>query len=487
MLDPKQVKGSLYDPSFEQDSCGVGFVARPSASPSRDIVEMALEAVANLTHRGAVDADAKTGDGAGILVQIPRRFLQREARKLGLRLTTADALAVGMVFLPRKVRRAARARRILEAAAQRRGLRVLGWRQVPLDRSALGDKALATCPNVAQLLSDAALRPPGRRLRTRAVPGAQGSRNRPPRRGHRRLLRRLALPSHRWSTRDCWWPRSSAASTPTSRTQSSNRPSPSSISATAPTPSPPGRWPSPSACWPTTARSTPSRATSTGRRAREAGLSSPVWGDDVEALKPVIVPGGSDSAMLDNVLESARPLRPRRPARHADARPRGVGAARPTSTRPGATSTSTTPASWSRGTAPPPSPSATAPRSAPPSTATACARCATRSPTTGWWWPRSEVGVVDMPDARVVEKGRLAPGEMLVVDTARGRILKKPEVMAEVVGRRPYGQWVRRNLHDLSPAHLEPRACQRPPPRTSARGLCPSFRPPSPAPTKTSR
>src|SRR4030042_82812 len=65
MLDPKQVKASLYDPSFEQDSCGVGFVARPSASPGRDIVEMALEAVANLTHRGAVDADAKTGGGGG--------------------------------------------------------------------------------------------------------------------------------------------------------------------------------------------------------------------------------------------------------------------------------------------------------------------------------------------------------------------------------------------------------------------------------------
>src|SRR4030065_23353 len=112
MLDPKQVKGSLYDPRFEQDSCGVGFVARPSASPSRDIVEMALQAVANLTHRGAVDADAKTGDSPGP---------------------------------------AARPGSILQAAAQRRGLRVLGWRRVPLDRSALGDKALAPCPNVAQL------------------------------------------------------------------------------------------------------------------------------------------------------------------------------------------------------------------------------------------------------------------------------------------------------------------------------------------------
>jgi glutamate synthase domain-containing protein 1 len=218
MLDPKQAKGSLYDPRFEQDSCGVGFVARPSSSPRRDIVEMALQAVGNLTHRGAVDADAKTGDGAGILVQLPHRFLLREAGKLGLRLSDADSLAVGMVFLPGDARPAERARAVLEAAAQRRGLRVLGWREVPLDRSALGDKALATCPDVAQSSS----LPPafGATIMSARCMGKR--RKYPPRRRHQSVTS-LRFLIERWFTRASWWPGNSPPSTSTFKIQSSNR------------------------------------------------------------------------------------------------------------------------------------------------------------------------------------------------------------------------------------------------------------------------
>ena len=79
---------TLYDSRFEQDSCGVGFIARPSVEPSHDIIEMALSAVVNLAHRGALDADAKTGDGAGILTQIPRRFLVKELERLGIRVSS---------------------------------------------------------------------------------------------------------------------------------------------------------------------------------------------------------------------------------------------------------------------------------------------------------------------------------------------------------------------------------------------------------------
>lgn len=143
----------LYDPSFEQDACGVGFLARPTSQPSRDIVEMALEAVVKLTHRGALDADAKTGDGAGILVQVPRRFFAREVERMGLRLERPQELAVAMVFLPQDEGEARRSRQALETRARNRGVRVLGWREVPVDPSVLGDKARSTMPRIEQMLA----------------------------------------------------------------------------------------------------------------------------------------------------------------------------------------------------------------------------------------------------------------------------------------------------------------------------------------------
>src|SRR5438105_12124443 len=91
----------LYDPRFEHDACGVGFVARLSGEPGHDIVAKAVEAVANLSHRGAVAADGKSGDGSGVLTQIPRRLFTREAARLQLgRLDDGDLLGIGMLFLP---------------------------------------------------------------------------------------------------------------------------------------------------------------------------------------------------------------------------------------------------------------------------------------------------------------------------------------------------------------------------------------------------
>src|SRR5712692_4162709 len=89
----------LYDPLDEHDACGVGFVANGSGRSGHDVVETALEALCNLTHRGAVDADGRTGDGAGILTQLPARFFKREVMRLGH--AGASDIAVGMFFLPR--------------------------------------------------------------------------------------------------------------------------------------------------------------------------------------------------------------------------------------------------------------------------------------------------------------------------------------------------------------------------------------------------
>ena len=88
----------LYRPEFEHDACGVGFVADISGNKSYDILQRSVRALANLTHRGAMDADAKTGDGAGVLTQIPAKLFAREAERLGYRVVDSEDLAVGMIF-----------------------------------------------------------------------------------------------------------------------------------------------------------------------------------------------------------------------------------------------------------------------------------------------------------------------------------------------------------------------------------------------------
>ncbi len=143
---------SLYDSRFERDSCGVGFVADISGHPSRRIMERALEAIGNLSHRGAVDADGKTGDGAGILAQIPRRLFLKEAHRLHHNITRPDDLAIGMIFLPQQEEAADFCRKTIERALERHGLVCVGWRIVPVDERILGAKASATRPRIEQIL-----------------------------------------------------------------------------------------------------------------------------------------------------------------------------------------------------------------------------------------------------------------------------------------------------------------------------------------------
>ena len=145
----------LYDPLDEHDACGVGFVANVSGRVTHDIIHNGLEALCNLTHRGAVDADGRTGDGAGLLTQLPLNFFRRQAERMGQR--SGDDLAVGVFFLPRDKTVAARCRKITTDVIEGHGLAPLGWRQVPVDESVLGAKALTTAPSIEQLLVARAL------------------------------------------------------------------------------------------------------------------------------------------------------------------------------------------------------------------------------------------------------------------------------------------------------------------------------------------
>ncbi len=142
---------TLYDPWFEHDGCGIGFVARISGEPSHDILAMALTAVGNLEHRGAVADDAKTGDGAGVLTQVPHAFFLRELERQNIQVAAAD-LAVGMLFLPQDAAAAEASCRIIADTLPLYGLTVLAWRDVPVNQAAIGERALAGMPRIRQVL-----------------------------------------------------------------------------------------------------------------------------------------------------------------------------------------------------------------------------------------------------------------------------------------------------------------------------------------------
>ncbi len=141
----------LYDPQFEHDACGIGFVARLSGAPSHEILTQALTAVGNMAHRGGVAADGKTGDGAGVMTQIPRAFFARELARMGIAYD-ADDLSVGVVFLPTDAEQAERARAAFADGVAACGLTVLGWRDIPVEMDVLGASARESCPGLVHAL-----------------------------------------------------------------------------------------------------------------------------------------------------------------------------------------------------------------------------------------------------------------------------------------------------------------------------------------------
>ena len=122
----------LYDPAHEHDACGVGFVANVRGERSHEVVEQGIQVLVNLEHRGACGCDPDTGDGAGLILQIPDAFLRREAGALGIELPEEGRYAVAQVFLAQDEDAARQQQEILERGVADEGQRVLGWRDVPL-------------------------------------------------------------------------------------------------------------------------------------------------------------------------------------------------------------------------------------------------------------------------------------------------------------------------------------------------------------------
>jgi len=145
------VEQGLYDPRNEHDACGIGFVVNIQGQQSHEIILKGLQILINLAHRGACGCDAETGDGAGILIQIPHKFFARECAQLGFTLPPVGEYGVGMVFLPVEPSHRLLAEGILERIAREEGLTVLGWRDIPVNVDAIGRVARASQPYIEQI------------------------------------------------------------------------------------------------------------------------------------------------------------------------------------------------------------------------------------------------------------------------------------------------------------------------------------------------
>ncbi|HXF82512.1 MAG TPA: glutamate synthase large subunit, partial [bacterium] len=418
----------MLGPELERDACGVGFVVDVHGRRRHAILRHALLAVASMRHRGAIAADGKTGDGAGVLTQLPYRLLRRD---LPTDVPDAD-LAVGMIFLPQAEEPRERARAVVESAVRRSGFLLLGWRRVPVDPQALGDHARATQPHIAQVvvarrgaLDDAAFDQAlyrCRRLIERAAQ-AEGLDCYVPSFSRRTIVYKglFASPQLARFYRDLADPAYETALAVFHQRYSTNT-------------------------FPSWHLAQPFRTlahngeinTLQGNviwtRAREAALPAE-W-------RPLIQPGGSDSAMLDNVVEALaacgrslpealRVLVP--PAWEGDDEledaARDFFAYHGCATEP-----------WD------------GPAALAFSDGTVVGALLDRNgfrPARYWRSDdglvilASEAGVLDRPQARVVEKGRLGPGQMLLVDTGSGEVLRDHEVIRRFALGRPYGAWVR--------------------------------------------
>ncbi len=448
------VPNSLYHPKHEHDACGVGFIANSSGKAEYRILDYALQALCNLAHRGALDADAKTGDGAGVLVQLPREFFRREVERLGASLKDDGDLAVGFIFMPRGDKyKISHCQHIVEEACQQFGIHVFGWRVVPVNPRCLGDKARDTAPEIQQILlgrsEDWDTAEYERRLllaRKAAEKKAleeeiegfyvpsfssrtivyKGLFNAPQLQKFYTDLKdplfvtSLAIFHQRYSTNTFpnWQlahPFRTLAHNGEINTLLGNK-----------------NW----------------------TRARELELTSPVWKDQVEHLKPVIPPGGSDSSALDNALEllelsgrsvlhSVMMLIPEAWEKMKDMDPqlRAFYQYHSTLNEP-----------WD----------------GPAAVVFSDGRYVGATLDRNGLRPGrykiyddglvvfgSEAGIVQLDEKKVVRKGRLGPGCIIAIDTREGKFLDNDEVKRLVAGRAPYREWCDKNIFSLT-KHARP-------------------------------
>jgi glutamate synthase domain-containing protein 2/glutamate synthase domain-containing protein 1/glutamate synthase domain-containing protein 3 len=445
-------KQGLYDPYFEHDACGVGFVANIKGEKSHDIVQKGLQVLQNLTHRGACGCDPFTGDGAGILMQVPDEFLRNQCAALRITLPAAGEYGVGMVFLPRDVNERNVCLKLFEKKVHEEGQRLLGWRTVPTNPSACGDLARKTLPEIRQIFIGR-----GKGLKDgdaleRKLYLIRKSVERAVREADLRDSESFYIPSLSSRTicykglllpeqipqfyADLTDPAMKTALALVHQRFSTNT-------------------------FPSWDRAHPYRflahngeintlrGNENWMRARERLFASPLFGDDISKLLPIIEESGSDSSKFDNALEllvcSGRSL------------PHAVMMMIPEAWQKHESMSEAKRAFYEYHSC------LMEPWDGPASIAFTDGRLIgavldrnglrpSRYVVTkdGFVVMASEVGVLDIAPDNVLHKDRLQPGRMFLVDTENGRIVGDEELKEGMAARRPYRQWLDSNLLKLS-------------------------------------
>ena len=448
----------LYDPAFERDSCGIGFVANIKGTQSHDIIQKGIEILVNLQHRGASGSDPVTGDGAGLLIQIPHAFFERECSSLGFALPAPGEYGAGVVFLPVERHQRLLCEGILERIVREEGLGILGWRDTPLDAGSIGRIARSSQPYIQQIFIR---RAPGmdqdtleRKLyviRKRAEAEMEQADV------HDKSF--FAIPS--LSSRTIVYKGLLLATQIASFYKELSDPLTASALCLVHQRFSTNTFPTWKLAHPFhfichNGEINTLRGNTAWMEARQSMLASPFFGDDIKKLFPIVMGGGSDSAILDNVVELL--YMAGRSLPHAMAM--------------------LIPEAWDGD--PTMSPSRKAfyeyhaslmePWDGPAAIAFTDGRVIGATLDRNGLRPAryvvtheglivmaSETGVLSAKPEEIKLKGRLQPGRMLLVDLEAGQIIPDHELKERLYTRQPYQTWLKENQAALDALPDPPR------------------------------
>ena len=434
----------LYDPAHEHDACGMGFVANIRGQKSHEIVAKGIEVLIRLTHRGACGCDPETGDGAGILIQIPHKFLARECAALGFALPAPGKYGVGMLFLPVDRLSRLQCEGIIERIVREEGLTVLGWRDTPVDGSAVGRVARVSQPYIEQIfvgcpasLNEDAFERKLYVVRKRAEAEVAAS--------DLEEKGMFYVPS--LSTRTIVYKGLLLA--PQIAKFYSELSDPDVMSALclvhqrfSTNTFPSWQLAHPYRYIAHNGEINTLRGNVNWMHARQSLLKSSLFAADIEKLFPIIAPGGSDSANLDNAVELL--FQAGRSIPHVMAM--------------------LIPEAWAGNPHMKPEKRAfyeyhaslMEPWDGPAAIAFTDGRVIGATLDRNGLRPgryivtdddlvvmASETGVLDVPAAKIKQKGRLQPGKMFLVDTAEGRVVSDQEIKRRLAFRQPYAEWLK--------------------------------------------
>jgi glutamate synthase domain-containing protein 2/glutamate synthase domain-containing protein 1/glutamate synthase domain-containing protein 3 len=456
-------KQGLYDPAYEHDACGVGFVVDIKGRKSHKILQQGLQVLTNLDHRGACGAETNTGDGAGVLIQMPHKFLVTAAKKARIDLPEPEHYGCGIVFLPRNPTLRRRIEERFEQIVQSEGQTVLGWRTVPTNNSSLGDTAKSCEPYMRQVfigrnpnLSDAmAFERKLYVIRKRAYSEIRASTMEGAASWYVASLSYKTLVYKGMLLTEQLGPYFPDLQDPSMETAIALVHSRFSTNT-----------------FPSWDRAHPYRyiahngeintvrGNANWMHAREALFQSEVFGEDMPQILPIINPNGSDSAMFDNVLEllvlAGRSL------------PHAMMMMIPEPWSNHQTMDDTKRAFYQYHS------SLMEPWDGPAAIAfTDGKQIGALLDRNGLRPSRyyvtkddlvvmaSEAGVLDIPPENILVKGRLQPGRMFLVDTEQGRIIEDEEIKQAITTERPYRQWLNEHLVHINDL---PAAPEVPPP-----------------------